>query len=66
LFKNIKFSERFTGQLRLETFNTFNHTNPIAPGGAASGSNTFSSSSFDQILSTCDPRLMQIAMKLNF
>jgi len=29
LFKNIKFTERFTGQLRFETFNTFNHTNPI-------------------------------------
>jgi len=29
LFKNMKFTERFTGQLRFETFNTFNHANPI-------------------------------------
>ena len=29
LFKNMKFTERVTGQLRWETFNTFNHTNPI-------------------------------------
>jgi hypothetical protein len=66
LFKNIKFSERFTGQLRLETFNTFNHVNPIGPGGTGSGSNTFSSGSFDEVLIARDPRLVQIAMKLNF
>jgi hypothetical protein len=66
LFKNLKFSERFTGQIRLETFNTFNHTNPIGPGGAGSGSNTMSSTSFDKVLLAREPRLIQIAMKLNF
>jgi len=66
LFKNLKFTERLTGQLRLETFNTFNHTNPIAPGGAGSGSNTMSSTSFDEVLLAREPRLVQIAIKLNF
>jgi hypothetical protein len=65
LFKNIKFTERLTGQLRLETFNTFNHTNPIQPGTGGS-SNTMSSTVFDQVLLARDPRLIQIAMKLNF
>jgi Carboxypeptidase regulatory-like domain len=61
LFKNIRFTERFTGQLRWETFNTFNHTNPIC-----CGSTSFISSSFNHVTSTRDPRIMQIAMKLNF
>ena len=65
LFKNIKFSERFTGQLRLETFNTFNHTNPIQPGTGGS-SLTMSSTVFDQVLLARDPRLIQLGMKLNF
>jgi hypothetical protein len=61
LFKNMKFSERFTGQLRWETFNTFNHTNPIC-----CGSLTATSSLFNKVTSTRDPRIMQIGMKLNF
>jgi hypothetical protein len=65
LFKNLKLSERFAAQLRLETFNTFNHTNPIAPGSGGS-SNSMTSSVFDEVLLARDPRLVQIAMKLNF
>lgn len=61
LFKNLKFTERFTGQLRRETFNTFNHTNPIC-----CTSLNATSPSFNKIGSTRDPRIMQIAMKLNF
>jgi hypothetical protein len=61
LFKNIKFTERLTGQLRWETFNTFNHTNPIC-----CGSLTATSAVFNQVTSTRDPRIMQIGMKLNF
>ena len=61
LFKNIKFSERLTGQLRWETFNTFNHTNPIC-----CTSLTATSPSFNKISSTRDPRIMQLGMKLNF
>jgi hypothetical protein len=61
LFKNLKFTERFSGQLRWETFNTFNHTNPIC-----CTSLNATSPSFNKIGSTRDPRIMQIAMKLNF
>jgi hypothetical protein len=61
LFKNIKFTEALTGQFRLETFNTFNHTNPIC-----CASTTFSSTLFNTINSTRDPRIVQLAMKFNF
>ncbi len=65
LFKNLKFTERFTGQLRLETFNTFNHTNPIAPGTGGS-SNNLISSVFNQVFLARDPRLLQLGLKVNF
>ena len=61
LFKNLKFTERFTGQLRWETFNTFNHTNPIC-----CASLNMTSSLFNKVTTTRDPRIMQIGMKLNF
>ena len=61
LFKNIKFTERVTGQLRWETFNTFNHTNPIC-----CGSLNVTSTLFNRVTSTRDPRIMQLGMKLNF
>jgi hypothetical protein len=61
LFKNIKFTERLTGQLRWETYNTFNHTNPIC-----CGSLSMTSTLFNRVTSTRDPRIMQIGMKLNF
>ena len=65
LFKNVRFNERFSGQLRLETFNTFNHTNLIAPGTGGS-SNNLISGVFDQVLLARDPRLLQLGLKLNF
>jgi hypothetical protein len=61
LFKNMKFTERFTGQFRLESFNTFNHTNPVCCASTA-----FNSTSFNQVTSTRDPRIVQAAMKFNF
>jgi hypothetical protein len=61
LFKNIKFTERFKGQFRFETFNTFNHTNPIC-----CGSFSTSSTLFNKIRSARDPRIMQLAMKISF
>ena len=61
LFKNMKFTERFTGQLRWETFNTFNHTNPIC-----CASTNFTSTLFNRVTSTRDPRIMQLGLKLNF
>jgi hypothetical protein len=61
LFKNMRFGEHFFGQLRWESFNTFNHTNPICCASTA-----FSSTSFNLVRSTRDARIMQIAFKLNF
>ncbi len=61
LFKNIKFTEALAGQFRLETFNTFNHTNPIC-----CTSFSFISGSYNTVSSTRDPRIVQLAMKLNF
>ncbi|HTQ63011.1 MAG TPA: carboxypeptidase-like regulatory domain-containing protein [Candidatus Solibacter sp.] len=61
LFKNLKFGERATGQLRWETFNTFNHTNPIC-----CASLNVTSSLFDKVTSTRDPRIMQLGLKINF
>ena len=61
LFKNMKFGERVSGQLRLETFNTFNHTNPVC-----CASLNFTSSLFDRITSTRDPRIVQLGLKFNF
>jgi len=61
LFKNIKFTEALAGQFRLESFNTFNHTNPIC-----CSSTSFAVSSFNAISSTRDPRIVQLALKLNF
>jgi hypothetical protein len=66
LFKNIKFTERFTGQFRLESFNAFNHTNPICCNNGATTGTNFSSTAFNQVTSTRDPRLVQVAMKFNF
>jgi hypothetical protein len=59
--KNMKFGERVSGQLRWETFNTFNHTNPIC-----CASTSFTSSLFNQVTATRDPRIMQLGMKVNF
>ena len=61
LFKNIAFTERLRGQLRLESFNTFNHTNPIC-----CGSFVTSSSLFNKIRAARDPRVVQLGMKLSF
>jgi len=61
LFKNFKFTERFTGQFRWETFNTFNHFNPVC-----CGSNNMGSSVFDQVTSAREPRIQQLGLKFNF
>lgn len=60
MFKNIKITERVNTQFRFETINVFNHTN-------FDGVNvTPSSATFGQITSTRDPRIIQLALKLNF
>jgi len=61
VFKNLKFTERFGGQFRFETFNTFNHLNPIC-----CASFTMGNANFDKIRSARDPRILQLALKLKF
>jgi hypothetical protein len=62
LFKSFVFSETRGSRLefRVETFNTWNHTqfNGV--------SNNFGSSNFGQFTSAFDPRIMQLALKLYF
>ncbi|MBV9266181.1 MAG: hypothetical protein JO061_08445, partial [Acidobacteriaceae bacterium] len=62
LFKDFLFSEqrgsRF--ELRIETFNTFNHTQPNGV------STSFSQSNFGQVTSVYDPRVFQFGAKLYF
>ncbi|MFC6645330.1 TonB-dependent receptor domain-containing protein [Granulicella cerasi] len=62
--RNMKFTRRFGGQFRVESFNTFNHTNPqglvTATGTATAGA------AFGYVSSVREPRRIQLAMKLNF
>ncbi len=61
LFKNIKITERVNSQFRLESFNLFNHTNPVCCTSTFLGD-----PGFGQISSTRDPRIVQLGLKLNF
>lgn len=60
LFKNLKLTEAIGMQLRLESFNVFNHTN-----FQDIDTNLFSST-FGQVLTTHNPRVVQLGAKLNF
>jgi outer membrane receptor protein involved in Fe transport len=60
LFKNIKLTERTGLQLRFEGFNVFNHTNFDAVDTGVT------SETFGQVVSTREPRIIQIGVKLNF
>jgi hypothetical protein len=72
LSKSIRFTERFSLDLRLEAFgatNTpqfyFNNTNGTPSGGAAAGT-TLGSSSFGDITSASGGRVLQLGLKFNF
>jgi len=60
LFKNMKFGERVGFQLRLETFNTFNHGSP------ASVDTGVDDKAFGQVTSYHIPRNVQIGGKFTF
>jgi hypothetical protein len=61
LIKNIRFVERVALQLRLETFNTFNHGNPSSiDTGVDDGA------SFGTVNGWHDPRNVQIGAKVSF
>lgn len=60
LFKNITFAERFRLQIRGESTNTFNHTNPNAVG------TQLGSTTYGNVTSYRDPRILQLAAKFYF
>jgi len=63
LSKTIRLAEGKALQLRLETFNTFNHAQFFGP-AAVNGEIT--SSAFGQVVGAAAPRLVQLAVKLSF
>ena len=63
LLKSFKYSESKQLQLRLETFNTFNHTQFFGP---ASVDGDIDSSSFGQVIKAAPPRLVQLGAKITF
>ena len=68
MFKNIKIKERLQSQFRLETYNTFNHTQfstlDTAAKFDATGKQT--NTRFGQIIAARNPRRLQLALKLTF
>ena len=63
LLRNIRLSESKALQFRLETFNTFNHTQFFGP-AAINGDHD--SDLFGRAVKTAPPRLMQVALKFTF
>jgi hypothetical protein len=72
LFKNFAFTERTNLQLRLETFNSFNHHQYYAPisgatvGGVCEPDCVLSDSTFGAITASAQGRVVQLGVKLNF
>jgi len=73
LSRNFKLNERFTLQARGEAFNLFNHTNfvgQISPPGLIASfttwTNGLNSSTFGEVQSAFDPRILQFALKVIF
>jgi hypothetical protein len=63
LLKTISFRESRSLELRLETFNTFNHAQFD---GASSVNGNITSSTFGQVVSAASPRIAQLAAKFSF
>ena len=63
MYKNTRISERVSTQLRVETFNTFNHSQFFGP---SSVNGDFDSGLFGQVVKAAPPRLMQLAAKFTF
>jgi len=63
LLRNFHFPEARTLQFRLESFNTFNHTQFFGP---AAVNGNIDSPLFSQVVKATAPRLMQVALKFTF
>jgi hypothetical protein len=72
LFKNTKITERITTQFRVETFNTFNHTQWAGVNTGISGANpgapvtAATRGSSGQVTGTRDPRNIQFGLKIYY
>jgi hypothetical protein len=69
LYKTVKITEKVNFSLRAETYNTFNHTqfstvNTSPQWNPATG--VYSSSQFGQVTAARDPRIIQVAARVNF
>jgi hypothetical protein len=60
MFKNFEITEQARFELRVESFNTFNHTQFNAV------QSSFASGQFGQVTSAWDPRMLQLAAKFMF
>jgi hypothetical protein len=60
LYKSFAFTEKARFEFRLESFNTFNHTEPNGVG------NTLGNSNFGQVTSFYDPRALELGGKFIF
>jgi hypothetical protein len=63
LLRNFHFTESKALQFRLESFNTFNHTQFFGP---AAVNGNIDSPLFGQVVKAASPRLMQLAVKFTF
>ncbi|MGD0435838.1 MAG: carboxypeptidase regulatory-like domain-containing protein [Bryobacteraceae bacterium] len=63
LLRSFQFSESKALQFRLESFNTFNHTQFFGP---AAVNGNIDSPLFGQVVKAAPPRLMQLALKFTF
>jgi len=72
LFKNFPVKDKVTMQFRLETYNTFNHSefngvNASAVfANASSASTPQTSSTFGRLSSTANPRYLQLALRISY
>ncbi|HET9525303.1 MAG TPA: carboxypeptidase regulatory-like domain-containing protein [Pyrinomonadaceae bacterium] len=60
MMKNLRFTERFSAQIRAEAFNIFNHTN------FRNISTNITATNFGAVTTVRDPRTMQFGLKLMF
>jgi hypothetical protein len=69
LFKNIRFGEKLTMQIRCEFFNVFNHPSFSNPSATlvTTSSGTITAATFGNITSTSNnPRQIQLGARLTF
>jgi len=66
LHKETQITERFSLEFRAELFNTFNHAQFETPGCCGSSAGNFVATNFGQVTNARDPRIGQLALKLQF